>query len=89
LFYVKYATGGVIPCNVCWNNSILIKKLTKGMSGRRSLLDAVQLAETLGTTRVRARCHQTFNRRSHDWALMPKYHCTLAGRKAEGDTGQD
>ncbi|GJS50570.1 hypothetical protein Tco_0623932 [Tanacetum coccineum] len=31
-------------------NSIPIKELTKGMSGTRSLLDAVQLADTLGTT---------------------------------------
>uniref|UniRef100_K4CTA2 Domain X domain-containing protein n=1 Tax=Solanum lycopersicum TaxID=4081 RepID=K4CTA2_SOLLC len=35
-------------------NSILIKEMTKGMSGRGSLLDAVQLAETLGTTGVRS-----------------------------------
>nr|QEQ76328.1 MatR [Solanum tuberosum] len=35
-------------------NSIPIKELTKGMSGRGSLLDAVQLAETLGTAGVRS-----------------------------------
>ncbi|PHU11434.1 hypothetical protein BC332_18364 [Capsicum chinense] len=35
-------------------NSILIKELTKGMSKRRSLLDVVQLVETLGTTGVRS-----------------------------------
>nr|AEM46204.1 maturase [Silene vulgaris]AFI44264.1 maturase [Silene vulgaris] len=34
--------------------SIPIKQLTKGMSKTRSLLDAVQLAETLGTARVRS-----------------------------------
>lgn len=34
-------------------NSIPIKQLTKGMSGTGSLLDAVQLAETLGTAGVR------------------------------------
>ncbi|KAL8474785.1 hypothetical protein ACS0TY_031283 [Phlomoides rotata] len=34
-------------------NSIPIKHLTKGMSGTGSLLDAVQLAETLGTPGVR------------------------------------
>lgn len=33
---------------------IPIKKLTKGMSGRGRLLDAVQLAETLGTAGVRS-----------------------------------
>nr|QYK18999.1 maturase R [Anathallis obovata] len=33
---------------------IPIKQLTKGMSGRGRLLDAVQLAETLGTARVRS-----------------------------------
>ncbi|XP_059664243.1 uncharacterized protein LOC132310018 [Cornus florida] len=35
-------------------NSIPIKQLMKGMSGTRSLLDAVQLAETLGTAGVRS-----------------------------------
>ncbi|OVA20212.1 hypothetical protein BVC80_155g24 [Macleaya cordata] len=35
-------------------NSIPIKQLTKGMSGTGSLLDAVQLAETLGTAGVRS-----------------------------------
>nr|YP_010137140.1 maturase R [Tolypanthus maclurei]QWM97199.1 maturase R [Tolypanthus maclurei]UXG53624.1 maturase R [Tolypanthus maclurei] len=35
-------------------NSIPIKQLTKGMSGTGSLLDAVQLAETLGTAYVRS-----------------------------------
>ncbi|KAL8113488.1 hypothetical protein AgCh_020708 [Apium graveolens] len=35
-------------------NSIPIKELTKGMSGTGSLLDAVQLAETLGTAGVRS-----------------------------------
>ncbi|KAK4420199.1 Group II intron-encoded protein LtrA [Sesamum alatum] len=35
-------------------NSIPIKQLTKGMSGIGSLLDAVQLAETLGTAGVRS-----------------------------------
>ncbi|KAM3251500.1 maturase-related protein [Capsicum annuum] len=35
-------------------NSISIKELTKGMSGRGSLLDTVQLAETLGTAGVRS-----------------------------------
>ncbi|KAK1424389.1 hypothetical protein QVD17_19718 [Tagetes erecta] len=35
-------------------NSIPIKELTKGMSGTGSLLDAVQLADTLGTTGVRS-----------------------------------
>lgn len=35
-------------------HSIPIKQLTKGMSGRGRLLDAVQLAETLGTARVRS-----------------------------------
>lgn len=35
-------------------NSIPIKLLTKGMSGTGSLLDAVQLAETLGTAGVRS-----------------------------------
>ncbi|KAF3656424.1 hypothetical protein FXO37_15479, partial [Capsicum annuum] len=35
-------------------NSIPIEELTKGMSGRGSLLDAVQLAETLGTAGVRS-----------------------------------
>ncbi|KAK6118705.1 hypothetical protein DH2020_047562 [Rehmannia glutinosa] len=35
-------------------NNISIKQLMKGMSGTGSLLDAVQLAETLGTTRVRS-----------------------------------
>ncbi|KAF3681869.1 cytochrome f [Capsicum annuum] len=35
-------------------NSILIKELMNGISGRGSLLDAVQLAETLGTTGVRS-----------------------------------
>ncbi|KAK6923559.1 Reverse transcriptase domain [Dillenia turbinata] len=35
-------------------NSLPIKQLTKGMSGTGSLLDAVQLAETLGTTGVRS-----------------------------------
>ncbi|PHT69081.1 hypothetical protein T459_28568 [Capsicum annuum] len=35
-------------------NSIPIKELTKGMSGRGSLLDTVQLAETLGTAGVRS-----------------------------------
>ncbi|XP_039132742.1 uncharacterized protein LOC120269478 [Dioscorea cayenensis subsp. rotundata] len=34
--------------------SIPIKELTKGMSGRGRLLDAVQLAETLGTAGVRS-----------------------------------
>jgi len=34
--------------------SIPIKQLTKGMSGRGRLLDAVQLAETLGTAGVRS-----------------------------------
>ncbi|ERN03225.1 hypothetical protein AMTR_s00003p00173250 [Amborella trichopoda] len=34
--------------------SIPIQQLTKGMSGTRSLLDAVQLAETLGTAGVRS-----------------------------------
>ncbi|MCL7048685.1 hypothetical protein MKW94_016945 [Papaver nudicaule] len=34
--------------------SLPIKELTRGMSGRRSLLDAVQLAETLGTAGVRS-----------------------------------
>ncbi|CAN6462373.1 unnamed protein product [Victoria cruziana] len=34
--------------------SIPIQQLTKGMSGTGSLLDAVQLAETLGTTGVRS-----------------------------------
>ncbi|KAL8477607.1 hypothetical protein ACS0TY_029780 [Phlomoides rotata] len=34
-------------------NNIPIKQLTKGMSGTGSLLDAVQLAETLGTAHVR------------------------------------
>nr|UIF91903.1 maturase-related protein [Crocus sativus] len=34
-------------------HSIPIKQLTKGMSGRGRLLDAVQLAETLGTAGVR------------------------------------
>ncbi|KAL8488585.1 hypothetical protein ACS0TY_024753 [Phlomoides rotata] len=34
--------------------SIPIKQLAKGMSGTRSLLDAVQLAETLGTAGVRS-----------------------------------
>ncbi|KAI3897698.1 hypothetical protein MKX03_019449 [Papaver bracteatum] len=32
--------------------SLSIKQLTRGMSGRRSLLDVVQLAETRGTTEV-------------------------------------
>jgi hypothetical protein len=36
------------------SNSIPIKQLTKGMSGTGSLLDAVQLAETLGTAGVRS-----------------------------------
>nr|YP_010987411.1 maturase R [Chloranthus spicatus]WON65830.1 maturase R [Chloranthus spicatus] len=35
-------------------NSLPIKQLTKGMSGTGSLLDAVQLAETLGTAGVRS-----------------------------------
>lgn len=35
-------------------HSIPIKQLTKGMSGRGRLLDAVQLAETLGTAGVRS-----------------------------------
>ena len=35
-------------------NSIPIKELTKGMSGTGSLLDAVQLADTLGTAGVRS-----------------------------------
>nr|YP_010838088.1 maturase [Apostasia shenzhenica]WGF19823.1 maturase [Apostasia shenzhenica] len=35
-------------------DSIPIKQLTKGMSGRGRLLDAVQLAETLGTAGVRS-----------------------------------
>ena len=35
-------------------NSIPIKELTKGMSGTGSLLDGVQLAETLGTAGVRS-----------------------------------
>ncbi|KAL4592269.1 hypothetical protein LXL04_005257 [Taraxacum kok-saghyz] len=35
-------------------NSIPIKELTKGMSGTGSLLDAVQLADTIGTTGVRS-----------------------------------
>lgn len=35
-------------------NSLPIKQLTKGMSKTGSLLDAVQLAETLGTARVRS-----------------------------------
>ncbi|KAL8167516.1 hypothetical protein V2J09_009015 [Rumex salicifolius] len=35
-------------------NSIPIKQMTKGMSKTGSLLDAVQLAETLGTARVRS-----------------------------------
>ncbi|PHT57294.1 hypothetical protein CQW23_05780 [Capsicum baccatum] len=35
-------------------NSIPIKELTKGMSGRGSLLDTVQLAETLGIAGVRS-----------------------------------
>ncbi|KAK4384623.1 hypothetical protein Sango_3042500 [Sesamum angolense] len=35
-------------------NSIPIKQLTKGMSGTGSLLDAVQLAETLGTAGLRS-----------------------------------
>ncbi|GAB2303605.1 hypothetical protein Dimus_037592 [Dionaea muscipula] len=35
-------------------NSIPIQQLTKGMSKTGSLLDAVQLAETLGTARVRS-----------------------------------
>ncbi|KAI3940298.1 hypothetical protein MKW92_000184 [Papaver armeniacum] len=34
--------------------SLPIKEPTRGMSGRRSLLDAVQLAETLGTKRSRS-----------------------------------
>ncbi|RZC48084.1 hypothetical protein C5167_041032 [Papaver somniferum] len=34
--------------------SLSIKELTRGVSGRRSLLDAVQLAETLGTAGVRS-----------------------------------
>lgn len=34
--------------------SLPIKELTKGMSGRGSLLDAVQLADTLGTAGVRS-----------------------------------
>ncbi|RAL38579.1 hypothetical protein DM860_002557 [Cuscuta australis] len=35
-------------------NSISIKQLTKGMSGTFRLLDAVQLAETLGTAGIRS-----------------------------------
>ncbi|KAJ4733436.1 Maturase [Rhynchospora pubera] len=35
-------------------NSILIKELTKGMSGRGRLLDAVQLADTLGKEGLRS-----------------------------------
>ncbi|KAJ9535329.1 hypothetical protein OSB04_un001562 [Centaurea solstitialis] len=35
-------------------NSLPIKELTKGMSGTGSLLDAVQLADTLGTAGVRS-----------------------------------
>ncbi|KAF5797029.1 hypothetical protein HanRHA438_Chr08g0370851 [Helianthus annuus] len=35
-------------------NSIPIKELTKGMNGTGSLLDAVQLADTLGTAGVRS-----------------------------------
>ncbi|KAH7510475.1 hypothetical protein FEM48_ZijujUnG0126600 [Ziziphus jujuba var. spinosa] len=49
-------------------NSIPIKQLTKGMSETGSLLDGVQLAETLGTAGVGATRHRTFNRQSHDRA---------------------
>ncbi|KAI3905574.1 hypothetical protein MKX01_036483, partial [Papaver californicum] len=46
-----------VPHSKQFNNlgkSLTIKKMMRGMSGRRSLLDAVQLAETLGTTGVRS-----------------------------------
>nr|QPK67075.1 maturase R [Erodium trifolium] len=39
-------------------NSIPIKELTKGMSGRGSLLDGVQLADTLGRAGVRSPLHK-------------------------------
>ncbi|GJX18787.1 hypothetical protein Tco_0221464, partial [Tanacetum coccineum] len=55
-------------------NSIPIKELTKGMSGTGSLLDAVQLADTLGTAGVRSpqvgvRCRLvTLDGDGVDWA---------------------
>lgn len=53
---VKYRIH-ITACSAKFRNlgkSIPIKQLTKGMSKTRSLLDAVQLAETLGTARVRS-----------------------------------
>ncbi|KAL0294295.1 UNVERIFIED_CONTAM: hypothetical protein Sangu_3221600 [Sesamum angustifolium] len=71
-------------------NSIPIKQLTKGMSGTGSLLDAVQLAETLGTAGLRS--EQGAIGRSTG-SLTIGHSCPevvivySAGRKAAGEGG--
>nr|GFC04092.1 maturase, mitochondrial [Tanacetum cinerariifolium] len=57
-------------------NSIPIKELTKRMSGTRSLLDAVQLADTLGTAGAVSQSGMSVRK-------LSLY--TLAGRKAAGE----
>ncbi|KAK4412090.1 hypothetical protein Salat_2972400 [Sesamum alatum] len=71
-------------------NSIPIKQLTKGMSGTGSLMDAVQLVETLGTAGLRL--EQGAMGRStgsltigHSCQKLSLY--TPAGRKAVGEGG--
>nr|GEY66959.1 maturase, mitochondrial [Tanacetum cinerariifolium] len=61
-------------------NSILIKELTKGMSGTGSLLDAVQLADSLGTPGEVSRLGMSVRK-------MSLY--TLAGLKAAGEREGD